>query len=83
MRTIGAAFLATTLVVTSAFAAPLAPGKPAGVKKAQGETGTMMIVAGVAVVGIGIGLVASGNGNGPGVSSTATSATGTNAIGSP
>ena len=79
MRTIGAALLATALVATSAFAAPLAPGKPAGVKKAQAETSTVLIVAGVAVVGLGIGLVASGNNSGPQVSSTATAG----AIGSP
>lgn len=73
MRTFGAALLATALVASTAFAAPLAPGKPAGVKKAQaGDTSTVMIVAGVAVVGLGIGLVASGNGSGPATSTTAT-----------
>ena len=40
MRSLGAAILATGLIVSSAFAAtdssaPLAPGKPAGVKEAQ------------------------------------------------
>ena len=73
MRTFGAALLATALVVTSAFAAPLAPGKPAGVKNAQaGDTSAVMIVAGIGVVGLGIGLVASSNNKGPSVSSNAT-----------
>ena len=42
MRTFGAAILASSLMVSNAFAAtdaaaPLAPGKPAGVKKAQAD----------------------------------------------
>jgi uncharacterized membrane protein YedE/YeeE len=63
MRTFGAALVASVLIATSAFAAPLAPGKPAGVKSAQ-ENGrnNLLLIAGVAVVGLGIGLVASGSG---------------------
>ena len=73
MRTFGAVLLASSLMVTGAFAAPLAPGKPAGVKKAQMEHNTLLIVLGVGIVAGGIALVAS-NGNGSGVTST-TSAT--------
>ena len=79
MRIIGAAILASSLVVSSSFAAtnstaPLAPGKPAGVKQAQMEGNTLLLVLGVGVVAGGIALVASGNGNG----SVTTTTTGTN-----
>ena len=67
MRTIGSALLAATLIVSSAFAAtdtvgPLAPGKPAGVKKAQDVDTAMLlwIAAGGLVVG-GIALAVSNN----------------------
>ena len=78
MRIIGAAILASSLIVSSAFAAtnaaaPLAPGKPAGVKKAQAADNTMLMVLGLGVVAGGIALVASGNGNG----SVTTTTTGT------
>ena len=78
MRIIGAAILASSLVVSSSFAAtdssaPLAPGKPAGVKQAQMEGNTLLLVLGVGVVAGGIALVASGNGNG----SVTTTTTGT------
>jgi hypothetical protein len=80
MRIIGAAILASSLVVSSSFAAtnssaPLAPGKPAGVKQAQMEGNTLLLVLGVGVVAGGIALVASGNGNGS--VTTTTSSTGT------
>ena len=79
MRILGAAILASSLVVSSAFAAtdsaaPLAPGKPAGVKQAQMEGNTLLLVLGVGVVAGGIALVASGSGNG----SVTTTTTGTN-----
>jgi uncharacterized membrane protein YedE/YeeE len=78
MRIFGAALLATTLMVTSAIAAPLAPGKPAGVKTAQMmHDRTLLIIGGVAIVGLGIGLAAStGSSNGI-TSSTSASATAT------
>lgn len=70
MRTLGAAILATSLIASSAFAgadlnssAPLAPGKPAGVKQAQMHGALAWWLVGIGVVGLGIGLVASGNGN--------------------
>ncbi len=79
MRIFGAALLASALAVSSSFAAtdstaPLAPGKPAGVKQAQMEGNTLLLVLGVGVVAGGIALVASGNGNG----SVTTTTTGTN-----
>jgi len=65
MRIIGAAILASSLVVSSSFAAtvstaPLAPGKPAGVKQAQAQDNTLLLVLGAGVVAGGIALVASG-----------------------
>jgi hypothetical protein len=65
MRTLGAAILATVLFASSSFAAdaPLAPGKPAGVQKAQMEGTTTMWALGLAFVAGGIALAASGNGN--------------------
>lgn len=79
MRIIGAAILASGLIVSSAFAAtdaaaPLAPGKPAGVKQAQAADNTLLIVLGLGVVAGGVALVASGGGNG----SVTTTTTGTN-----
>ncbi len=77
MRTIGSALVATTLLVTSAFAATdsvapqassvttqtgaLAPGKPSGVQKAQGVDNTIWWVLGAGVVIGGIVLVATGS----------------------
>ena len=77
MRIIGAAILASSLIVSSAFAAtnaaaPLAPGKPAGVKNAQAADNTLLMVLGLGVVAGGIA-VASGSGNG----SVTTTTTGT------
>ncbi len=77
MRAIGSALLAMTLMVSSALAdtanAPLAAGKPAGVKQAQIEAGGVLLVAGILVVAGAIALVASTTqGNG---SATTTNAT--------
>jgi hypothetical protein len=63
MRTLIAAVAAASLLVSSAFAAtdsvgPLAPGKPAGVKKAQLEDTTLLWVLGAGLVIGGIVLVA-------------------------
>lgn len=68
MRIIGAALLASSLIVSSAYAAtdanaPLTAGKPAGVKQAQEMDNTLLLVLGVGVVAAGIALVASGNGH--------------------
>ncbi|MGH6827921.1 MAG: hypothetical protein ACREFW_03315 [Rhizomicrobium sp.] len=84
MRIIGAALLASSLVVSTAFAAanaasPLPAGKPAGVKKAQMADNTLLLVLGLGVVAGGIALVASGNGH----SSVATTTTATTGTGAP
>ena len=67
MRIFGAAILASSLMVTSAFAGTtLPPGKPAGVKKAQDmDHNTLLIIGGIGLAGLGIGLAASQNGGGP------------------
>ena len=61
MRAIGAALVAMTMTVSGAFAADgtLAPGKPAGTKEAQIETGGVLLVAGILVAAGAIALVAS------------------------
>jgi uncharacterized membrane protein YedE/YeeE len=77
MRIFGAAILATSLLVTNAFAAEtLTAGKPAGVKKAQMEDrNTLMIISGIGLAGLGIGLAASQNGGGPTTSTSPTTST--------
>lgn len=80
MRTIGAAILASNLIVSSAFAAtdangPLTPGKPAGVKQAQSMDNTLLLVLGLGVVAGGIALVASGNGNASVTNTTSSTST--------
>ena len=80
MRIFGAAIMATSLLVTSAFAATTLPaGKPAGVKKAQmeGNNNMLLIIGGVGLAGVGIGLAASQNGGGPTTVTTATVSTST------
>jgi hypothetical protein len=72
MRIFGAAVLAASLLVTNAFAATLPAGKPAGVKKAQMEGNTLLIIAGVGLAGLGIGLAASSNSNGQVTTTTST-----------
>ncbi len=73
LRKIGAAALASALLVstgTAAFAAPasdqaaLAPGKPAGVREAAMHAPLWIWIAGIGFVALGVGLVASGSGNG-------------------
>ena len=82
MRTIGAILLASSLIASSAFgatdaSAPLAPGEPAGVKKAQIADNTLLLVVGLGVVAAGIALVASGNGKSTvNTTTTSTSTTG-------
>ena len=66
MRIFGAAILAASLLATNAFAETSLPaGKPAGVKKAQENNNTILIVGGVGLAGLGIALAASSNGGGP------------------
>ena len=73
MRIFGVAVLAASMLVTNAFADTLAKGKPAGVKKAQMETNTTMILLGVGLAGAGIALAASSSGGGAVTSTTAPS----------
>jgi hypothetical protein len=55
----------STVLAADAISAPLAPGKPAGVHKAQTEDLNPLIYFGAVGVGIGIALaVASDNNNG-------------------
>jgi hypothetical protein len=76
MRAIAAGFVAMTMTVSSAFAADsmLAPGKPAGTKEAQIESGGVLLVAGILVAAGGIALIASTT---QGSSGAITSTTGT------
>lgn len=61
MRAIGAALVALTMTFSGAYAADgaLAPGKPAGTKQAQIETGGVLLVAGILAIAAVIAVVAS------------------------
>ena len=61
MRAIAAALVATTMTLSSAFAADgaLTAGKPAGTRQAQIETGGVLLVAGILAVAAVIAVVAS------------------------
>jgi hypothetical protein len=61
MRATVAALLAMTMMVPGAFAAEgaLAPGKPAGIRKADIEGGGVLLVAGIVAVAAVIAVVAS------------------------
>jgi len=69
MKSFGSVLLAATVFATSAFAAtdsmgPLAPGKPAGVHKAQDvDTAMLLWIAGGGLVIGGIALAASSGGS--------------------
>jgi hypothetical protein len=82
MRNIIAAALAFSLVATSAVAgsniAPLAPGKPAGVKHAQVDTTAVVVMVGIAgaIMAIAFGTASSGNPGQP-VTPTTVPTTGT------
>lgn len=69
--------LVMTLSASETLAAntpPLKPGKPAGMRQAQFENGTtILVIAGTALVGIGIALATtSSNAAGPATSTTST-----------
>lgn len=76
MRSFTAAALAASLMISPAFAAAdagLAPGKPAGAKQAQIETGGVLLVVGILVVAGAIAAIASTTqGNGTSTSATST-----------
>ena len=68
MRFLAVPLIASLFLTTSAIAADqglLAPGKPAGVKKAQDESQNALLYVGLAAVGIGIALAVSDNSSGP------------------
>ena len=77
MNRIAAIVLAGAVLASSAFAADtvqLAPGKPAGVQKAQAGTPMLLWILGLGIVGGGIALVSTnGTGNQPSASTTGTS----------
>lgn len=63
MRGFGAAFVAMAMTLSSAvaadFAGPLQPGKPAGIRQADIESGGVLLVAGIVAVAAVIAVVAS------------------------
>jgi hypothetical protein len=81
MRVLISAILAASLSATGVMAdgggavGPLAPGKPAGVLKAQGGDNTILYILGAGVVIAGIVLVASSGGNDHPTGTTTTSGT--------
>ena len=83
MRRVVPTVLLSVLIAQSALAAsptaPLAPGKPAGIKQAQDEDTTPLLVFGAAAVGIGIALAVSDNSTPatPSVTTITTATTGT------
>ena len=77
MRAIGSVLVAMTMMVPGALAetpaqGPLAPGKPAGVRQAQLETGGILLVAGIVALAAVIAVVASDNDH-PSITPTTTS----------
>lgn len=80
MRRFAIPVLATVFLTTNAIAAdvaPLPPGKPAGVKKAQDEDINPLIYVGVVAAGIGIALAVSNNDSGPTAIAPSTTSTST------
>ncbi|HKB95771.1 MAG TPA: hypothetical protein VKB94_02910 [Rhizomicrobium sp.] len=66
MRTLIAVALSTTLIASTALAAevgPLAPGKPAGVRQAQMNNTTWVLIGAGVVAAIAIGVASSSNGS--------------------
>ena len=76
MRLFLSAALATALFASSAFSedasAPLAPGKPAGVKQAQEQDNTLIILVGLGLIAGGIAIAASSGGHDHGTTTTTT-----------
>ena len=61
MRSVLGAVLAAVLLVTAAAAAPLAPGKPAGVRQARISSNTEAIMLGTgAAIMLTVGILVSG-----------------------
>jgi hypothetical protein len=76
MRTLIAAALALSLAATSAIAggnsAPLAPGKPAGVRPAQADKTALIVIVGIAGVVAAVAFATASSGT-PGGAVTPTS----------
>jgi hypothetical protein len=72
MRNFIAALAAASLLTTSAIAAaPLAPGKPAGLKKAQdADDNTILYIIGIGAVAAGIAILASDSNDNNGSTTT-------------
>ena len=70
-------FLVPAVLGTAVMAeAPLAPGEPAGVKKAQDtDHNTLLYVVGLGLIGGGIALLASGDSDHPGTPPSTTPTT--------
>lgn len=80
MRNLVAAALSFTLIASSALAAgeagTLAPGKPAGVKQAQGvDTTALLVIGGIVAIGAIIGITQASDGNPPNMVSPSTTST--------
>jgi hypothetical protein len=63
MRTISTFVIVISLVASSAWAGPLAPGKPAGVHQAQDSSKEWLVFGGIAVVAAGILIATAGGGH--------------------
>jgi hypothetical protein len=77
MRAIGAALVAMSMTVSGAFATDgaLTPGKPAGVKQAQIDNQSLLLVTGVVLAAGAIALIATRTQNGSPVITTVTTGT--------
>jgi len=78
IKTVVGAVTLATMVATSALAADtgaLAPGKPAGVKKAQLSDGTLLIGAGAVAIVAAVAIVVSDQSGDKGTQGTFSSAT--------
>ena len=72
LKNVVAAITVAAMVGSSAFAADLAPGRPAGVKPAQDiGKGTIIIGVGAAAIIAGVAIAVS-NSNGPGTNAAST-----------
>ena len=70
-----ACLLTTAALADTATVGPLAPGKPAGVKKADMDDPVLLIVAGLAIVSI-VAVAATSGGSGSAVNTPAPAGTG-------
>ncbi len=74
MRNVTLALAAAAVLVSGSLVAadPLAPGKPAGLHKAQDDSGnTVLYIVGLGAIGAGIAILATNNSSNNGPTSTA------------